>query len=97
MHLRLYASPTVQIGGGTDASLPVYRCTMRATPISYGDREVSSATVTLSAPGAELRGILSAAPLGAVAEMRDDSGVLFAGVLQSISVERSEWSLGVEV
>lgn len=97
MHVRLYASPTIQVGGGSDTGLPVYRCGMEVEPISYGDQEVSRTTIRLTAPGAELRGILAAAPLGAAVELRTDSGILFAGVLQSISVERSDWVLGVEV
>lgn len=98
MHLRLYASPTVQIGGGTDTSLPIYRCAINVEPLRYGPNEVTSSTIGISHPGPELRTVLAAAPLGATAELRDASGsILFAGVVQGIVRSGQSWSVTVEV
>jgi hypothetical protein len=97
MFLRLHTQPVVQIGGGTDATLPVYRCQIRTQPIQSSDTAVSNSTITILQPGSELRAVLASAPVGVAAELCEDDGEeLFAGAVQSVSFGAGVWSVVVE-
>lgn len=98
MFLRLHTSPVIQIGNGTDHSLPIYACAITAQPIRSGEREVTNTTIAVRAPGAELRGILALGPVGVAAELCDDSGAeLLAGEVESVGYAGSDWTIVVEV